>query len=110
MEGAAQLRDWLAGQEVMLAVLILRAAEERRTANFLAQNDATPASIPMPPPPPNGVPPPIEVMPGWQPPPPKHPPPQEMMASVYWGIPPHEVDVEGGSRYGFRHVERSSRM
>ena len=87
-----------------------RAAEERRTANFLAQNDATPSSIPMPPPPPNVVPPPIDVQPGWQPPPPKHPPPQEMMASVYWGVPPHEVDITGGSRYGFRNVERGSRM
>ena len=80
-----------------------RAAEEQRTADFLATNEATPTRIPTPPPPP-------DVEPGWQPPPPKHPPPQEMMASVYWGVPPHEVDMTGGSRYGFRHVERNSRM
>ena len=87
-----------------------RAAEEKRTANYLAQEAATAASIPKPPPPPSGPPPTSSESPAWKPPPPKNPPPQEMMQSVYWGIPPQDVDLLGGSRFGVRHVERSSRM
>ena len=36
--------------------------------------------------------------------------PKEMMVSKYYGVPEHEIDSVGGSKYGFRNVEQNSRI
>ena len=81
-----------------------KAAEDHHTAEFLRSQSATASRINTPPPPPAQPPPP----PG--PPPPNHPPPKNMMSTRYYGLTEDTLDVSGGSRLGFRHVERNSQM
>ena len=82
----------------------MKAAEEHRTTEFLRSQSATAARISTPPPPPAQP----EPPPG--PPPPNYPPPREMMDSRYYGLKEDTLDMTGGSRLGFRHVERNSQM
>ena len=81
-----------------------KAAEEHRTTEFLRSQSATASRISTPPPPPAQP----EPPPG--PPPPNYPPPREMMNSRYYGLKEDTLDMTGGSRLGFRHVERNSQM